>query len=382
MQRRHFLKGAAALSTLGLVTPALAQSAPIAATTTNTAPSARRRFIMTQTYNIKPPQGSEGVVKLWIPVPEDTAFQQLLNLSFSGNYQQAYLTANNKYGAKTLFATWPDASGKMEVNVEMLIETQDWEVLKSGKLDGWQIPEDGIVIPAEIQPFLQPTPHIPVNGLVKETALKIIGSEKAPLKQARLIHDWVRTHMHRDDSVIGCGTGDVGEILKSGKLGGKCTDINSVFVALCRAAGIPAREMFGIRLGASRKLAQYSKGAFGSADASGVAKVSGGQHCRAMFWLAGYGWLPADPADVTKMRLAEKKENGNPDVEAVNEYLFGNIEMNWVGFNHGRDFALSPQAEQGDINNFGYPYAEVDGDPVNFYDPAAFSYEYISTEQR
>ena len=101
-----------------------------------------------------------------------------------------------------------------------------------------------------------------------------------------------------------------------------------------------------------------------------------------MFWLAGFGWLPADPADVTKMRLAEKKENGDAAVEAVNDYLFGNWEMNWVGFNYARDFALSPEAEQGDLNNFGYPYAEVDGDPLNFYDPAEFSYDYVSVEQR
>ena len=53
-----------------------------------------------------------------------------------------------------------------------------------------------------------------------------------------------------------------------------------------------------------------------------------------------------------------------------------------MGFNHARDFALYPAAEQGDVNNLGYPYAEVDGDPLNFYDPAAFSYDYVSTEQQ
>jgi transglutaminase-like putative cysteine protease len=314
-------------------------------------------------------------------VPEETAFQTLLDLSFSGNYQKASLTANNRYGARMLFVTWPESTGPLEIRVEMTIETRDWEVLKDNQLADWLLPEQDAVIPEEIKPFLLATPHIPVDGLVKETALKIVANEKAPLKQARLIHDWVSTHMHRDDAVIGCGTGDVGEILKAGKLGGKCTDINSVFVALCRAVGIPAREMFGIRLGASRKLGEYSKKAFGSADEKGIAKISGGQHCRAMFWLAGFGWVPTDPADVTKMRLTEKKENGDPAVKAVNDYLFGNWEMNWVGFNHARDFALFPAAEQGDVNNLGYPYAEVDGDPLNFYDPAAFSYDYVSTEQ-
>ncbi|MFD2021679.1 transglutaminase-like domain-containing protein [Pseudocitrobacter faecalis] len=214
---------------------------------------------MTQTYSLKAPKGSEGVVNLWIPVPEDTAFQQLLDLSFSGNYQKATLNANNRYGAKMLFVTWADSKGALDIKVEMTIETRDWEVLKENKLADWQLPESDAVIPDEIKPFLQATAHIPVDGLVKETALKIIGEEKAPVKQARLIHDWVSTHMHRDDAVIGCGTGDVGEILKTNKLGGKCTDINSVFVALCRAVGIPAREMFGIRLGSTIKLDNYSK---------------------------------------------------------------------------------------------------------------------------
>ena len=52
--------------------------------------------------------------------------------------------------------------------------------------------------------------------------------------------------MNRDESVKGCGQGDVCALLDT--KGGKCTDINSVFVGLCRASGIPAREMFGVRI--------------------------------------------------------------------------------------------------------------------------------------
>lgn len=79
-----------------------------------------------------------------------------------------------------------------------------------------------------------------------------------------------------------------------------------MFVALARASNIPAREVFGIRLGQAVKMGQYSKTAFGSSK-DGVANESGGQHCRAEFYLAGFGWVPVDSADVAKMRLAEKK---------------------------------------------------------------------------
>lgn len=380
MLRRQFLKNSVLFSAAGLVGPALASPAvqslkPLAA------PVMRRRFALSQTYKLAPPQGSSGVVKLWIPLPVETAFQQLTGLSFSGNYQQAYITTNNAYGARTLFASWPKSDGELLLQLDLEIETADWEPLKHDALKNWRAPE-AIVYPLDVKPYLLPTTHTPVDGVVRETAQKITGDEQDPLKKARLIYDWVSSHMERDNNVIGCGTGDVATILQSGKLSGKCTDMSSVFVALARASGIPARELFGIRLGKANKLERYSASAFGKADSAGVADVSGGQHCRAEFYLAGYGWLPCDPADVTKMRLAEKKSHQDPDVQAVNTYLFGNWEMNWVGFNYGRDFELYPATEQGAMNNFGYPYAEVDGDPLNFYDPKVFAYQYVSTEQR
>ena len=54
--------------------------------------------------------------------------------------------------------------------------------------------------------------------------------------------------------------------------------------------------------------------------------------------------------------------------------------MCWIGFNYGRDFILKPEPEQTPLNNFGYPYAEVDGNTQNYYSPKEFSYDYVSTE--
>ena len=181
--------------------------------------------------------------------------------------------------------------------------------------------------------------------------------------------------MQRDNSVIGCGTGDVKAILESGKLVGKCTDINSVFVGLCRAVGIPAREIFGIRVGQSR----FSN-EMGKADEKGLAAISGGQHCRAEFYLKGHGWIPVEPADVTKVRLGEKLSNDDGKLVKIREYLFGNWEMCWIGFNDARNLVLSPKPAEFPLNNFGYPYGEVDDNVLNYYSPKEFSYDYVSTE--
>ncbi|QSX34369.1 transglutaminase domain-containing protein [Shewanella avicenniae] len=379
MLRREFLKGAALMSAAGMAAPMMANAA-VSTSSELSAVAGRRRFVLAQTYDVKPPVGSEGKVNLWIPLPENTEFQKLNHLDVKGNHDDAYVTMENNYGAKALLVTWADSNKPMKLDVALDISTEDWEPMASGALALYRTPSK-IEYPAEVQRYLAPTAHIPTDGIVKATADKIVGSETDPLKKAHKIYLWVSENMERDDSVIGCGQGDVRAILESGKLGGKCTDINSVFVALARAVGLPAREMFGLRLGQGIKMGKYSS-AFGSADANGVAKETGGQHCRAMFFLAGFGWVPVDPADVTKMRLKEHMKHSDADVQAVNQYLFGNWEMNWVGFNYARDFELSPAPEQGAMNNFGYPYAEVDGDPLNYYDAKAFAYDYRSTEQR
>lgn len=335
-------------------------------------------YELTQTYDIVAPQGSTGETKLWVPLPSNTEYQEVKSLEFNGNYQQAYITENNQYGAKTLFATWDKDAQKRDLKVTLVVQTKDREPMAQKALDGY-VPPEKIVYGVDVQPYLKGTEHIKIDGIVKEYADKIVGGEKNPLKQAELIHQWIVANMERDNSVLGCGDGDVEKIFTSGKLSGKCTDINSVFVALARAAGIPAREVFGLRLGQPIKMNEYSKTAFGKGE-NGIAKVSGGQHCRAEFYLAGFGWVPVDSADVAKMRLEEKKSVDDAATKAVSKYLFGNWEMNWMGFNHARDFDLYPQPELAPINNFGYPYAEVGGDPLNSYDPKSFKYEYISKE--
>lgn len=334
-------------------------------------------YEMTQNYALIAPKGAEGETDLWIPLPFDNEYQKVLSMQFEGNYQQAYITENNRYGAKTLYAQWDKNAPKRDLKLKLVIQTQDREPMLQKQLENYLAPEQ-IQYSVDVLKYLEPTDHIKTDGIVKEFADKIVGNERNPLKKAELIHQWIVANMERDNSVLGCGEGDVEKILTSGKLSGKCTDINSIFVALARASGLPAREIFGIRLGQAIKMGEYSKGAFGSADENGVANVSGGQHCRAEFYLAGFGWVPVDSADVAKMRLAENKAVDAPETQAVAKYLFGNWEMNWVGFNHARDFDLYPQPQLTPLNNFGYPYAEIGGDPLNSYEPKEFGYEYIS----
>ena len=147
------------------------------------------------------------------------------------------------------------------------------------------------------QLYLAPTDLMPTDGIVKETADRIIEGASGDEAKARAIYDWVVENTQRIAEVRGCGLGDVASMLASGNLGGKCADLNALYVALARASGLPARNLYGIRVAPS---------AFGYASLGAKNEtITKSQHCRAEVYLAATGWTPVDPADVRKVMLEE-----------------------------------------------------------------------------
>jgi transglutaminase-like putative cysteine protease len=188
------------------------------------------------------------------------------------------------------------------------------------------------------------------------------------MDRARRIYAWIVANTYRNASTRGCGNGDIVALLRSGNLGGKCADLNGLFVGLARAAGLPARDLYGIRVAPSR-FGYHSLGANSE-------NVTAAQHCRAETFLTGYGWVPVDPADVRKVMLEEPPGNlafTDPKVRAANETLFGAWEGNWIAYNDGADIAL-PGAAQAPLPFLMYPQAENAGIACDCLDPAAVSY--------
>jgi len=146
--------------------------------------------------------------------------------------------------------------------------------------------------------------------------------------------------------------------------GGKCADIHSVFVALARAAGVPSREVFGIRLG---KKAEED--------------VTTWQHCWAEFYLPGYGWVPVDPGDVRKAMLVEKLHILDRRAEELREYFWGGIDPYRVKLGEGRDLVLNPPPEGGPVNYLMYPYAQLGGATLDWLDPKTFQYRITYRER-
>ena len=101
--------------------------------------------------------------------------------------------------------------------------------------------------PADYALYLAPTRLGPIDGEVKKLAEKITAGQTTVLGKAKAIYDWTCENTCRNPKTRGCGSGAVYKLLKEPS--GKCADISSIYVALARAAGVPAKEVFGIRQG-------------------------------------------------------------------------------------------------------------------------------------
>ena len=163
-------------------------------------------------------------------------------------------------------------------------------------------------------------------------------------------------------------------MIESGNLNGKCADLNALYVAMARSVGLPARDLYGIRVVPS----EFGYKALGA----GSEVVTKAQHCRAEVWLSGSGWTPVDPADVRKVVLEEPPTNlamTDLKVMAARRALFGAWEGNWLAFNDAHDVVL-PGSNAEALPFLMYPQAIDKSGFVDPYDVDAFKYRITARE--
>jgi transglutaminase-like putative cysteine protease len=267
-----------------------------------------------------------------------------------------------------LYAEFADGETAPVVELTSRFRSQDRAVDWSKKVSGT---ED----PGKLKFWTTPTEFMPTDGIVQDTAVEITRGKRSDLEKVQAVYDWILVNTYREPKVRGCGVGDIKAILETRNFGGKCADINALFVGLLRAVGVPARDLYGIRVAPST-FGYRSLGA-------GSANVTKAQHCRAEVYLSEYGWVAMDPADVTKVAREETSEWLKLDhqlVQAVRPRLFGGWEGNWLAYNVGHDIAL-PNATQGPALAFlMYPQCETAGERRDSLDPDNFKYTITSRE--
>ena len=311
---------------------------------------------------------SKGATRLWLPVPSvDTDWQQSLETAYTTNGKAA-MTGDRVYGAKMLQVAFPASEAEPRVVMTTRVRTRNRAV-------DWSARGGPVEDAASLAFWTRPTALLPTDGIVRKTALEATRGARTDVEKARRIYDWIVANTFREPKVRGCGEGDIRTMLETGNLGGKCADLNALFVGLCRSVGIPARDVYGLRLAPS---------AFGYKELSGnPASLKGAQHCRAEVHLAGYGWVAMDPADVAKVMRLETPEwirdVKHPVVAPVNQALFGGWEGNWVAYNFAHDLSL-PGSKGPKLGFLMYPVGEDDDGRFDSYAPDEFKYAISARE--
>jgi transglutaminase-like putative cysteine protease len=361
MRRREFLQTAGALPAIALA-PGFAR----AQSGFDPRPGAWRTFEVTTRVDIAKPS---GVSRAWIPLPlEDPQYQRSLSDDWSGNAARMVKLTDGKYGATMVYAEWPASEKAPALEVRSRFQTRD-RAVPLGK----PFNSDRLSAP-EVAFNTAPTELLPTDGIVRKTALEATRGARTDIDKARKLYDWVVDNTFRDPKTRGCGVGDIRSMLESGNLGGKCADLNALFVGLARSVGLPARDVYGVRVAKSAS-GYRSLGA-------GTENVTRAQHCRAEVFLTGYGWVPVDPADVRKVVLEEKPQPttlADPIVPPVRDKLFGAWEMNWLAYNTAHDVNL-PHSAGAPIGFFMYPQAETAAGPIDSLDPDHFRYRITARE--
>lgn len=329
-------------------------------------PTGWRTFEVTTRVEVLKPSGP---TRVWLPTAllGATPFQRTLANEFQAEGGTGKLVESKPDALGIVVAEFPAGTAPV-VTLTSRIATRNYEVhlSKPGKTSKESNPG--------LEYFLRPTKLLPTDGVTKTTADEITVGKKTDVEKARAIYEWIVENTFRNPKTRGCGAGDIRYMLESKDLGGKCADLNALYVGLARAAGLPARDVYGIRI-AKSELGYKSLG-------PSTPNITKAQHCRAEVYLREHGWTPVDPADVRKVVLEEPPGNRPLDDEMVKtarSRLFGAWEMNWMAYNFAHDVML-PDSKGETVGFLMYPQAETADGRLDCLDPDNFKYEIQAQE--
>ena len=181
--------------------------------------------------------------------------------------------------------------------------------------------------------------HMEVTSKVQAIADEICGHETNIATQTIAIMKHISESADHysystDPAMPRCGVGDAKNCLAQG--GGCCTDLNSLFIALARARGIPARLNMGYRL----------------LEENSEKWVDPGYRCWVEYDVPGYGWVSADVVEADT-------PTGKGQVR-----WFTGLTARRVWLNQGRQFRFSGAHAPEPVNHMNIAYAEIDGKPA------------------
>jgi transglutaminase-like putative cysteine protease len=274
-------------------------------------------YTIRQSFAVKDlPEGAKRV-RGWFWMPEDRPEQRVLDFRVIEAPEKFRMTRDPGYGRRWLYA---EAVANSDKPLRVVTEFKLIRKKVSGMADpaktGPLTDEHRRTFATELR---LDEKHMEVTPKIRMIADSIAGSEKNPVILAQKFFNYV---IEKSDHYSKFGLmpkgkclGDAGECLAG--TGDCCTDQHALFIALCRARGVPCRLMFGSRLKPENDGKDYDPG----------------YRCWPNFFAPNLGWVPLDVSS-----------GDTAPAGRANEW-FGGLDENRIEWAEGRDFELEPRSD-------------------------------------
>ncbi len=295
-------------------------------------------------------------VRIWFAIPQDDAAQKVSDFTVVSPYPH-HIERDKTEGSKFLYVE-ATAPLPKEFSIVTTFRLQRREVLNDLK----RAPHQPLSAAEKKQMarFLEPNQYVIIDDRIRQLAKEIVGNEKDTVAAAKKIYDyvlnfadyWVIDPTNKKASPVGST-----EFCLTTKTG-NCTDFQSLWTSIARAAGIPTRIVYG----------SFFKKELDGKD------IDQSYHCWTEFYVSGLGWIPQDVAVADLYAQDIKLTEANhtlvqrttpagyfgKDVKLA-DFYFGNLEERRVVWSVGRDLQLSPAQDAGRVNAIPKAYVEIDG---------------------
>ena len=289
-------------------------------------------FTVRQSFSI--PDAKQGKARGWFWMPEDRPEQKVLEFRIPEAPPTTRITRDPRHGRAWLYAeTDNQAARPLKIVTEFKVLRKAVSGLadpaKARPLTG----EDRRAFAAELRADEK---HMEITPEIRQIARRLAGDETNPVLLARKCFDFViQKSEHYSKSgpkAKGLQLGSATECLEG--RGDTCTDQHALFIALCRAQGIPCRLSYGSRVKPENAGRDFDPG----------------YRCWPKFFAPGNDWVPVDVS------------SGDTAAAGQAHAFFGGLDENRLEWAEGRDFNLEPaSAHRPDLVIRGW--VELDGKP-------------------
>ncbi|MBC8002560.1 MAG: transglutaminase domain-containing protein [Opitutaceae bacterium] len=273
-------------------------------------------YVVRQSYTVMDTPAGAKQVRGWFWMPENRPEQQVLDFKVVEAPESLRVTRDPRYGRSWLYA---EVAARADRPLRIVTEFTILRRSVSGMADpakaGAMTDQHRRAFAADL---VRDEKHMVVTPAIQKIADELAGQETNPVIQARKFFDYVilksEHYSKSGPSPKGLSLGDATECLLGN--GDTCTDQHALFIALCRARGIPCRLMYGSRIKPENAGKDHDPG----------------YRCWPNFFAPGLGWVPLDVS------------SGDTGGDRAGQW-FGGLDDNRLEWAEGRDFDFEPRSQ-------------------------------------